>query len=436
MDSYPSPTSVVSCKPSEFEEAQERVKRFQKLVKTATFIVAASVVVLTTWYLIDQSQTSVTTTHANATTLHAAKDRKTWRTTPINNHESTGENNGHTRSENVCDTEDCHFMRRLIDLSVDKRLNPCDNFFTYVCNGAVRSIQDLANGFSIYVHENLHKSAEQWMINGIIGPGKQSGYQKVLAFYASCVDTRHVTSEKNYVDTFLRKRKLALIERLDFDPLKKQIEFMLIGLPVLFEYNMVSYSAADQAYISLLYKGRSAKTVAGEPRIVDERKSIVEKILKFVFSIDTIDEHTVNSILEAEDKISHLTEEEAESAFITFPMSQVGFTEGSDERMSSRWIQALEEHRPLLGDIDTITLQMRRSHVALLHSIFGSTPLINKHLLQTLFAWIITYDLYELSGFLDSARQPQTVRVWCYESAKRTFPSVATLKVLHEIVNQ
>ncbi|XP_064465250.1 neprilysin-1-like [Ornithodoros turicata] len=199
---------------------------------------------------------------------------------------------------------------------------------------------------------------------------------------------------------------------------------------------MVSYSPAGQAYILLEYKGRAAKTVADEPRPMDERKSIVEKILKFVFSVDTIDEQTLNSILEAEDKISQLTDEQTESTSITFPMSQVGFTEGSDENMSSRWIQALEEHRSLIGDIDTITLQMRRSHVALLHNIFGSTPLIDKHLLQTLFAWVITYDLYGLSGFLDSARQPHTVRVWCYESAKRTFPSVATLKALHEIVNQ
>ncbi|XP_064476076.1 phosphate-regulating neutral endopeptidase PHEX-like [Ornithodoros turicata] len=95
---------------------------------------------------------------------------------------------------NACSTTECLEYGRLFASSVNPNVNPCVNFYQFVCDGWDRSNNQSVQ--EVHLHDFLRELSET--LNSVqVPPKDQSSVEKAAKFYQSCID---VTSGKRNED--------------------------------------------------------------------------------------------------------------------------------------------------------------------------------------------------------------------------------------------
>ncbi|XP_064469384.1 endothelin-converting enzyme 2-like [Ornithodoros turicata] len=422
-------TSTLSDEQTEFEEVQSKVKTL-RLIVGAAFLVLCLLIAVSIGVVLYGWNSGKESTRSDDDL------QKPRMTTPTNSapSETTADTGKRDQvMKRVCDTEDCHYMRWFIDTSVDKSLDPCSNFFNYVCKGAVSTFNDKpGQGMLAHANFKIISDMEHWLINGHAQPRRQSAYQKVIATYQSCMNTSHQAFDENrrYIENLLKRHRMALTEGLDFDPMTKQLEFCFTDWPLIYNVETFPHRSSNEAFIEMRPYLVTQRTIQGNTSA--ERKEFVETVLKAIFALKDIDDATVNSVLDAEDGVFNLTGTMNLSGLI-IPVAELGFVE-NDQTLARRWIHAISKY--IRGDINQIKLSTTVGAATLFHDLFGSNAPIANETVETALAWMLTYTLYDSAGLKDYRNDRNLTRRRCLYDLFSIFPTVAGAKVLLEVVNR
>ncbi|XP_064469382.1 endothelin-converting enzyme 1-like [Ornithodoros turicata] len=414
---------------TKFEEVQDAVKTLRVFV-AAAFVVLSLVTGISIGVVLYGWKSGMPST-SNVVDLE--EPRRTMPTSSAPSGTTADAGKGDQVTKRVCDTEDCHYMRWLIGTSVDKSLDPCSNFYNYVCKGAVSAFKgELDHGMMFNMYVKLAFDIEQWLRNGRAQPRNQSAYEKVIATYQSCMDAsdQAVEASRRYVEDFLKGHRMALTEILDFDPMTKQLEFWFADLPLMFAIEPFPRRSINQVYIQVVPHMILHRTIHGNTSV--DRKAFVETVLRAIFAVKDIDGATVDSVLEGEDRIFNLSTTLDWNELI-IPVSELGLFE-NDQTLGRRWIHAIEKY--LRDDITQIKLRTPVGVAMLFSAFFGSNAVIANETVQAAVAWMLTYNLYASAGFDDDRTDITRTRQRCLSDIFQIFPSVAASKVLLEVVNR
>ncbi|XP_064469438.1 uncharacterized protein LOC135384148 isoform X2 [Ornithodoros turicata] len=422
-------TSTLSDQQTEFEEVQGTVKTL-RLIVGAAFVVICLLIAVCVGIVLYDWKSGIEATSSDDDL------QKPRMTTPTNSapSETTADRGKRDQvTKRVCDTEDCHYMRWFIGTTVDKSLDPCSNFFSYVCKGAVSAFKDKP-GQSMLAHATIKliSDIEHWLINGHTQPQRQSAYQKVIATYQSCMNTSDQAFDANrrYIENLLKGHRMALTEGLDFDPMTKQLEFCFTDWPLMYDIHTFPHRSSNEVLVEVRPHMVTQRTIQGNTSA--ERKEFVETVLKAVFALKDIDDATVNSVLDAEDGVFNLSGAMNVSGLI-IPVAELGFVE-NDQTLARRWTHAIAKY--IRGDINQIKLSTTVGAAMLFHDLFGSNAQIANETVETALAWMLTYSLYDSAGLKNYRNDLNYTRQRCLYDILSVFPTVGGAKVLLEVVNK
>uniref|UniRef100_A0A224YEA8 Gluzincin n=1 Tax=Rhipicephalus zambeziensis TaxID=60191 RepID=A0A224YEA8_9ACAR len=98
---------------------------------------------------------------------------------------------GNPRKYTVCETEVCHERAKLLQRSINKSIDPCDDFFSYVCDGWIKDhpIPDTDTSFGTFeqTSENVLHEIKGIIENITNTAEPRSVTEKAAAMYQACI---------------------------------------------------------------------------------------------------------------------------------------------------------------------------------------------------------------------------------------------------------
>ncbi|XP_064472769.1 endothelin-converting enzyme 1-like [Ornithodoros turicata] len=199
----------------------------------------------------------------------------------------------------ICGTEDCKYMRWLIDMSVDANKNPCDNFYTYVCSGSFHTFTYDDDGDFTFtqIYKNITASVREDMKKASVPTSGQSAYQKAVAFYRHCKAADKTTTLLG-IRTFLMHLGMDITKPMAFDPLDVWVRF-LVGIDIPLIYGMYLQDLFNGTIFLTFYKQR---TFLNRLKNVTDNRDEIKTILTEIFSTN-INASLVESVVDAEKRV-------------------------------------------------------------------------------------------------------------------------------------
>ncbi|KAH7985638.1 hypothetical protein HPB52_025498 [Rhipicephalus sanguineus] len=106
--------------------------------------------------------------------------------------------------DTVCTTAACTALESLLATSVDRTLDPCDNFYAYVCSGWAQSQNQSVYGS----HLREFLADVHWIHTRVLVPSKaQTAQQMVAALYQTC--TAVLVGGNDELPSFRRQLRLT-----------------------------------------------------------------------------------------------------------------------------------------------------------------------------------------------------------------------------------
>ncbi|XP_064474939.1 neprilysin-1-like [Ornithodoros turicata] len=346
----------------------------------------------------------------------------------------------HPFTDKVCDTEDCQYMRWLIDVSVDTEKDPCENFYSYVCNGALRSLShwyDLNTTFNLEViQRNITLNIARHLQDVKVPRRGQSGYQKVAAFHQHCMDIDNVTTTEA-MRQFLKQQGMTFASDMQFDLLHAMVKFMFgFDIPLIFEIKPSSIEG-EQLLLYMRQEYSVKYAVTGNR---EARKEEITLILSAILSIDLRD--LANEIIAVENNLSNLAQvkytgsETSGRKTLLFPLSKLGLLVNNDTTLSEQWNEALEDSTDPRLPKD-VKVSMTVNDVHFFHNLFGKFRNATANELRVFCAWKIALYLYKASLLNPSyIGSPGFANVpMCLDQTAKMFPYTAGSGFFFPIVN-
>ncbi|XP_064469500.1 neprilysin-1-like [Ornithodoros turicata] len=334
------------------------------------------------------------------------------RPTPVWDDEDTS-----SQERTKCRSDDCQYMRWLINLSVDKSLDPCDNFYSYVCSGANRRFEadfDRVGGGMLSVMAGNITTAIYWSLkNERVGSSSQSGFQKAAALLQHCEDARNMYDYNvQQIPEFLRKYQLALTDQLNFLPLDIFVKFLLtLDIPLLFSFQ----PALDGNTIAILM---DQHPVFVESKNQQTQSSDIDNVIRELFSAGT---NYVNDIITAESQVVSLSNYQTSQDYYELQLSHLGSTQ-SDTTLSQTWTTLLQTYSNsnLPGQKK---VRIRNDDINFFIGVFGKNSQVSTRALRAYFAWRTTLYLYNT---LNKAATPNE----CLQTVLQVFPNAASSRAM------
>ncbi|XP_064454950.1 neprilysin-1-like [Ornithodoros turicata] len=337
----------------------------------------------------------------------------------------------------TCDTDDCNYMRWLIEMSVDTKKDPCANFYTYVCTGAIEHMRNIGKGQGSMlsaIQWNNSGAIEAWMKNSPVPSKHQSGFQKVAKLFQSC--TKDPDSSKQAIVDTLRNLRMIIDGTLDFDPLDVQVYLLLLGIPIIFEMSPFAIRHRNEIIFKLCASTDFASFRANSLRSAALRKRVYEKVSRWVFGDLGFNDTIKDRILLAEEEAHRASRNQTnDDTTYEFDMSRIDQFSGGDQALVQRWSGSLGRWFPSIFP-GNYRLLMTLTDVHLFIHLFGSEPLISTGDFQTFFAWRMTWFLYNASGKNIEHKSEAYKSLRCSDHVLRLLNTVAPVKVMLGKVDQ
>ncbi|XP_064469370.1 neprilysin-1-like [Ornithodoros turicata] len=335
--------------------------------------------------------------------------------------------------QTLCGTDDCNYMRWLVSMSVDTTKNPCDNFFTYVCAGAMKHFKGTSNMLS-YVTLQNKRAIEMWLKNASPPAQRQSASQKAVKLYQSCLEDPQ--SSKPGIHEILRKLGLSLTQELNFEPLDMQVRFLVEGYSVIYIMTLAPSRSRNDIYLDVRVSPHFDSFRSVKPRSATERRKIYQNVLHWVFEGLNLDDEVVDRVLQAEDEVYVVSSNRTyRDKSYRFGMSNIDYFAGKDQGLCERWRKSLQKwSKSLFPGRYRIVMTLYDIH--LLYNLFGSKALISTEDIRTFLAWRTTWYLYNVSGVTTANQKASWRAEICLRYVLYLFRIVAPMKTLLEKVNQ
>ncbi|XP_064474944.1 endothelin-converting enzyme homolog isoform X2 [Ornithodoros turicata] len=345
----------------------------------------------------------------------------------------------HPFTDKECDTEDCQYMRWLIGVSVDTGKDPCENFYSYVCNGALRSLShwyDVNTNFNLKViQRNITLNMARNLQDVKVPRRGQTGYQKVAAFYQDCINVDNVRTTEA-MRQFLKQQGMTFASDMQFDLLHAMVKFSFcFNIDLIFRIQ--ARWVGEQV---VLYMGQDIYIRFAVHEDREARKETITQILSAILSIDLRD--LANEIIAVENNLAYLSQvqytgnETSGRKKLMFLFSKLGLLVNNDTTLSERWNQALEDNTDSRLPKD-VKVSMAVNDVHFFHNLFGKFRNATANELRIFFAWRTARYLYQESLFNPSYRDRSSVPdvIMCLDRTVDMFPNTAGSGFLFPIVN-
>ncbi|XP_064463770.1 endothelin-converting enzyme 1-like [Ornithodoros turicata] len=333
----------------------------------------------------------------------------------------------------LCGTDDCNYMRWLISMSVDTAKNPCDNFFTYVCAGAMEHFKGVPNMLYFVTLQNM-QAIEMWFKNASPPAQRQSAFQKAVKLYQSCLEDPQ--SSKPGIREILRNLGLSLTQELNFEPLDMQVRFLFEGHSAIYIMTPAPSRSQNDIFLDVRVSTIFDSFRSVKPGSATERRIIYQKVLHWVFEGLNLDDKVMDDVLQAEDEVYVVSSNQTYGdKRYRFGMSNIDYFAGKDRGLSERWKKSLQKWSKSLFP-GRYQIQMTLNDIHLLYNLFGSKALISTKDIRTFFAWRTTWYLYNISGVTMANEKAGEIADKCLTDVLYLFKIVAPMKTLLEKVNQ
>ncbi|XP_064469781.1 uncharacterized protein LOC135384512 [Ornithodoros turicata] len=140
-----------------------------------------------------------------------------------------------------CGSTDCREVKTLMDTSLDKKREPCQDFYGFVCSDAEKNYAALYNnvqGGTLKVLEHNISSQIRREIESPVPLQRQTVFQKSAAFFQHCRDVKiAVSSNLDGVKHFLEQYGMNFRKDMSLDPLDMTVKFVFeFDIPILFNF--------------------------------------------------------------------------------------------------------------------------------------------------------------------------------------------------------
>ncbi|XP_064472767.1 endothelin-converting enzyme homolog [Ornithodoros turicata] len=348
----------------------------------------------------------------------------------------------HPDTDKVCDTEDCQYMRWLIDVSLNTGKDPCENFYSYVCNGAQENLSHWYDPTKAFNMEVMRRNVTLNMarhLQDVKVPGRgQTGYQKAAALYQHCIDIDNVTTTEA-LRQLLTQQGMSFTSDMKFDLLDVMVKFIFVfDITLIFRIEK-SYRVNDKPVV-LHMRQDSWMLLHTVKKDREARKDKITLLLSEILSMDLRD--LPNEIIAAENNLAYLSQVQytgsktSGSKKLLFLFSKLGLLVNNDTTLSERWNQALEDNTDSRLPKD-VKVSMTVNDVHFFHNLFGKFRNATANELRIFFAWKTARYLYEASLLNPSdSYSPNLLNIsMCLDKTTIMFPKTAGSGFLFPIVN-
>ncbi|XP_064472770.1 endothelin-converting enzyme homolog [Ornithodoros turicata] len=352
--------------------------------------------------------------------------------------------------DTVCDTEDCQYMRWLIDVSVDTSKDPCANFYLFTCSGAFKELSALydrlkSSNLAIIQHNTTSNILESLKKVSIPTTG-QTAYQKSAAYFRHCAEYHNATALSS-IKAFLTQHGMDATKTMNFDILGLTLKFIFVfRIPLIFGMGLslsplpASGFVRTKPGIVMLLRGSFVDSMHEyKQESKEQREKRVSTVLSAIFPGE-VSSALVNSIMQAEDNTAseyghhfdfkRTGMDEAKATFdFVFPLSKLGL-ENNDTALASRWHETLRDMTGsrLPRDKEVATT---KEHVSFFYGLFGKAAVISEGDTRLYFAWRTAFYLYTTALFDPEGSYEKA----CLKNVLQTFPNAASSEVLFSVVN-
>ncbi|XP_064454760.1 neprilysin-2-like [Ornithodoros turicata] len=294
-------------------------------------------------------------------------------------------------TEEICDSDDCRYVRQFIEGIIDTDRDPCDNFYAFTCG---KNEQLRKSG--VYVDpldrdvgtRDLQEAIQKNLDNAHIPDHGRTAFQQSAALYRHCGEADRNTSAKVASD-FLAQHQMNIREDMFFDPLDVMVRFIFeINIPLLFTLEPEETGSPNF----------TLRQIAKDPLL---GYVSVDEIMSGLFLAPANDD-LVQRITQVEQKISNMsstasTVSNGSNALNVFNLGKLG-SENGDDALSKAWTEALERYsssRP----IQNMRISITEADFRFFHALFGKQSVISKNELRLLLAWRCTVYLFTIAVY-------------------------------------
>ncbi|XP_064454959.1 neprilysin-1-like isoform X2 [Ornithodoros turicata] len=330
-----------------------------------------------------------------------------------------------------CTTDDCQYIKNLIDTSVDRSKDPCNNFYEYACGAAkinYAAEYDLAQGGTLDVlSRSISESINRSMDGSSIPTRNQKVIEKCASFFRSCLNApANRRTNLDAIKGYLESERMDLANsNLQFDSLEILAKFNFeLEIPLILEFALPRETPRliiriDEHHTTRLYMTTWSSRGRDQGKYVD---TVLSNIYHKAFA-----ESFLNGIVSnVTDVIRLLKHSNRRHPITGIPISKA-IQAAPGSLVSRRWNAVLGRYVK-----SETPCQVYADH----SNILRDWIVTENATMKWFMAWRTAEFLHSTLGAQDGKGDARVTREKCYGLANSMFPFVMSAQVLFASVGE